>query len=73
MPRERKYPITVTAKVSEDTYRRIRELSEEIGIKQSTLIRELLTVVVRGIARTIEQDGFVVLYLDYPVLVISRD
>jgi 8-oxo-dGTP pyrophosphatase MutT (NUDIX family) len=73
MPRERKYPVTVTAKVSEDTYRRIRELSEEIGIKPSALIRELLTVVVRGIARTVEQDGFVVVYLDYPVLVISKD
>jgi hypothetical protein len=73
MPREKRYPVTVTAKVSSDTYRRIRELSEEIGIKPSTLIRELLAVVVRGIARTVEQDGFVVVYLDYPVLVISKD
>jgi 8-oxo-dGTP pyrophosphatase MutT (NUDIX family) len=73
MPRERKYPVTITAKVSEETARRIRELSEEIGIKPSTLIRELLTVVVRSIARTVEQDGFVVVYLEYPVLVIARD
>ena len=73
MPRERKYPVTVTAKVSEDTYRRIRELSEELGIRPSTLVRELLTVVVRSITRTIEQDGFVVVYLDYPILVLSRD
>jgi phage terminase small subunit len=73
MPRVKRYPVTVTAKVSEDTYRRIRELSEELGVKPSTLVRELLTVVVRGIARTVEQDGFVVVYLDYPVLVISRD
>jgi DNA-binding LacI/PurR family transcriptional regulator len=73
MPRARKYPVTVTAKVSEETAKRIRELSEEMGIRPSTLIRELLTVVVRSIARAVEQDGFVVVYLDYPILVISKD
>jgi methanogenic corrinoid protein MtbC1 len=73
VPRVKRYPVTVTAKVSEETYARIEELSKEIGVKPSTLIRELLTVVMRSIARTVEQDGFVVVYLDYPILVISRD
>jgi Mn-dependent DtxR family transcriptional regulator len=73
MPRAKRYPVTITAKVSEDTRIRIEELSKEIGVKPSTLIRELLTVVMRSIVRAVEQDGFVIIYLDLPVLVISRD
>jgi DNA-binding LacI/PurR family transcriptional regulator len=73
MPRVRKYPITVTAKVSEETAKRIRELSEEVGVKPSTLVRELLEGVLRAIVRVREQDGFAILHLDLPVLVIERD
>jgi len=73
MPREKRYPITVTAKVSKETYDRIRELSEKIGVGSSTLIRELLEGVLRAIVRVREQDGFAILHLDLPVLVIERD
>jgi Mn-dependent DtxR family transcriptional regulator len=73
MPRVKKYPVTITAKVSEETYARIEELSKEINVRPSTLIRELLDGVLRAITRVRDQDGFAILHLDLPVLVIERD
>ena len=73
MPRAKRYPVTITAKVSEETYAKIEELSKEINVRPSTLIRELLDGVLRAITRVRDQDGFVILHLDLPVLVIERD
>jgi hypothetical protein len=69
----RRYPVVVSFKVSEEDYRLLVELSGKVGVRTSTLIRKLISGLLRSIKDIRVSEEHAIILLDLPVVVVVRE
>ena len=69
----RRYPVTLSFKISEEDYKELVELSGRIGVRTSTLVRKLISELLRNIRDVRVSEEHVVILLDLPMVVVVRE
>jgi len=69
----RRYPVTLSFKISEEDYKELVELSGRIGVRTSTLVRKLISELLRNIRDVRVSEEYAVILLDLSMIVVVRE